>query len=126
MKIYFVSKLHHAHKFKEWALNNPNHHVVSKWIYSESEFPQVKEHAVNFWVDDFRDIDFCDAVVVYVENGEKLRGGLVEVGYAIAREKKIILIGDHPDWGTWHHYIDDGFGRVHNLQQLSGRLSNGY
>lgn len=43
-------------------------------------------------------------VLVYAEEGEHLRGALVEAGMAIALGKTVLVIGDHPDFGTWQHH----------------------
>jgi hypothetical protein len=43
-------------------------------------------------------------VLVYAEDGEHLRGALIEAGMAIALGKRVIVVGDHPDFGTWQHH----------------------
>lgn len=43
-------------------------------------------------------------MLVYAEEGEHLRGALVEAGMAIALGKIVLVIGSHPDFGTWQHH----------------------
>ena len=121
-KIYFASKLKHAEKFIKWAIEHPEHHMVSRWPYLTGLVPDNAEHAVNFWDDDFADIERCDVLVVYAEQGDKLRGALVEVGYALALNKKVIVIGDHPDFGTWRH--SKNVVHVTDMSDLIYRLPN--
>lgn len=35
---------------------------------------------------------------------EKLRGGLVEAGMALAMQKTVIVIGKDDDYGTWQYH----------------------
>lgn len=95
--------------------------MVSRWPYLTGLVPDSAEHAVNFWADDFADIENCDILAVYAEEGDKLRGALIEVGYALAFSKKIILIGEHPDFGTWRH--SGNVIHINDMNALSDRLN---
>ena len=95
--------------------------MVSRWPYLIGKIPDRPEHAVNFWDDDFADIERCDVLVVYTEEDDKLRGALVEVGYALALNKKVIVIGDYPDFGTWRH--SKNVVHVTDMNALSDRIT---
>ncbi len=116
LQVYPASKLHHAHKWKE--LNNQWYdagvHVYARWfMFHVGNTPDSPEFAKLFWQHDHEDIRRSDALMLYGEEGDKLRGGLVEAGIALALEIPVIVVGDHPDYGTWQHH--SGVFRVPNL-----------
>ncbi len=45
---------------------------------------QILNHAL-------KELDTCDCILVFVRSNEKSEGMLIEVGYALAKRKKIIL-----------------------------------
>ena len=110
MKIYFASKIKHAKKWRDFALDNPTVHMVSRWPYLEHFTPDTEEYARNFWEADFLDIKSCDALVVYGEEGDHLRGALVEVGFALAHNKPVYVVDEHDDYGTWQYH--DGVKKI--------------
>ncbi len=60
--------------------------------------------AFEFWQENEQDIITADYLLVYVESGDHLRGALVEAGIAIANRVRVIVVGDHPDYGTWKYH----------------------
>lgn len=103
--VYIASNLRH---YQKW-LNLPSDSLsgcllVSTWprvvelvgILGDSD-PKITRRA---WIMNIEDISDCDFLVVYGEDGEKLRGALVECGVALAMKKPIVLCGD-ANWGTW-------------------------
>lgn len=110
MKIYFASKLSHAKYFKrirdEWAVDGID--INSRWLDQatlELDGPQLSSHDFHiFWLVDEEDVRQADALILYAEPADKLRGALIEAGFAIALGKLVIVIGDHPDFGTWQHH----------------------
>lgn len=101
MRIYVASKMTHADKWRE--LYN-RVHIVSRWPFLEPFIRPTYANARKFWQDDMQDIESADAVLVYAEEGEHLRGALVEVGAGLALGKRILLVGDHVDYGTWKNH----------------------
>lgn len=110
MKVYIASKLHYAEKFQKlrtawiedgidlharWhdqaALEHPGHDLSSEDFHI-------------FWLVDEEDVKVADALILYGEPHDKLRGALVETGIAIGRGILVILVGDCPDFGTWQHH----------------------
>jgi hypothetical protein len=110
IKVYIASKLQYAERFRaarnDWAMDGITLHA--RW------FDQAKlEHAAHalsaedfhiFWLVDEEDVKMSDAVIVYGETQDKLRGALVEAGIAIGAGILTILIGNCPDFGTWQHH----------------------
>ncbi|MFA9261732.1 MAG: hypothetical protein ACEQSB_00005, partial [Undibacterium sp.] len=72
---------------------------------------------------DHEDVSTADCVIVYAEKGEHLRGALVEAGIALALKVPVMVIGDHPDYGTWQYHpgviryatIEDAFSSIGQL-----------
>lgn len=107
-KVYIASKLKYAERFKQlrihWAQSIDLH---ARWfdqaaIELEGEVDPTDFHI--FWLVDEEDVRNSDAVIVYAEENDKLRGALVEAGIAIALGKLVIVVGDSPDFGTWQHH----------------------
>ncbi len=88
----------------------------------ESGDPSPDE-AREFWKENQQDIETADALLLYVEQGDHLKGALVEVGIAIANDVPVIIVGEHPDHGTWKYHrdvewaedIDDAIGMIREL-----------
>lgn len=102
-KIYIASKMHHAERWRQEYCRQ-DVHIVSRWPFLEPFIDTEINNCKKFWQDDVADIQTADAVVVYVEEGEKLRGALVEAGIAIGLGKLVVVVGDHPDFGTWSYH----------------------
>jgi nucleoside 2-deoxyribosyltransferase len=117
VKIYMASKMHHAEEWRD-LYSRKNIHVVSRWPFLEPFVEPSPGNAVKFWEDDLADIARCDALVLYGQSTEKLRGALVEAGIALALGKLVMVIGEHDDYGTWRYHP-----RVMNYETLEGALS---
>lgn len=82
-------------------------HVLfhARWLkHNEIGTPDLAEYASRFWAEDLQDVKCADAVIVYANEGEHLRGALVEAGMAIALGITVIVVGTHPDYGTWQYH----------------------
>lgn len=112
LRVYFASKTSHAQKWRDYDLNSKVLKVTSRWIKQvilDGECvianPKVKGELRDFasrcWIEDQQDIQGADYLVLYAEEGEHLRGGLVEAGIAIEYGIPVICIGSHPDYGSW-------------------------
>ncbi len=110
-KVYIASKLSHATRFRtmrpEWATKGIDLHA--RW-FDQAHLELSANHDLSpedfhiFWLVDEEDVKASDAVIVYGEAGDKLRGALVEAGMAIGQGILTILVGDCPDFGTWQHH----------------------
>lgn len=101
---YVASKMKHASMWRELYGQHQNVHMVSRWPFLEPFIDATPENGVKFWDTDIADIRDADVLVVYAEEGEHLRGALVEVGVALALGKRVITVGDHTDYGTWQYH----------------------
>lgn len=98
---YVSSKLKHAHV---WEGVN----TLSTWIHGE-KLSQPSQLS-TMWERYRMEIEDCDALVMYVEDGEIYKGALLEAGMAFALEKRIYVVyaGVLPSLsailGTWIHH----------------------
>jgi len=111
IKIYGASKIE-AHEFwrsirhkfvgVEWTARWPDLCLAATTGKDQMPNPRQAERA---WFIDFQDVRNSDAVMVLAPTEDKhLRGALVEAGYGLALGKPVLLIGGHPDFGSWQHY----------------------
>lgn len=102
--IYTASKLCHASMWKELRGKWPEVFFTARWPDLVGRVPDDGRNAQIFWLHDIADIRKADAVLLYAETGEHLRGALVEAGAALGLGKQVICVGDHPDYGTWRKH----------------------
>lgn len=116
IRLYTASKVHHAGKWRALCATSRHIQCHARWLkHSAMGTPDTAEHAAEFWLQDEQDVRDADAVLVYAETGDRLRGALVEAGIAIAAGIPVIVVGDHPDYGTWQHH--PGVRRTADLEQ---------
>lgn len=104
IRVYTASKLQHRQRWKSLRSQWPGVTFTARWPDFEKDKPDSNEEARNNWLKDEEDVRRADVVLVYAEEGEHLRGALVEAGMAIALGKTVLVVGDHPDFGTWQHH----------------------
>jgi len=104
LKIYIASKFKHGERWNN-GLEFSRFDLVSRWItHYAGQVPDEPQFCKIGWIHDLEDVARADALVVYAESGEHLCGALVEVGAALALGKHVVLVGEHPDWGTWQYH----------------------
>lgn len=97
MKIYFSSRFKHRDYLRELSkdLEKKGHEIVSSWIWMESQKPYDKNHEkcreVSKTVEE--DIKNCEEFVLISDEGGT--DMFVELGIAIAFDKKIYVVGEH-------------------------------
>jgi nucleoside 2-deoxyribosyltransferase len=105
IRVYFASKLHHAEKWRALCRSTPDIQCHARWLkHVAMGTPDRPEDAPDFWQQDEQDVRDADAVIVYAEGDDQLRGALVEAGMAIAYGVPVIVIGEHPFYGTWQYH----------------------
>lgn len=105
IRVYTASKLCHAELWKKLRVLFPEVYFTARWPYLVGQIEDQPAQAEQFWQDDLADIARSDVVLVYTAGREEhLRGALVEAGMGIALGKIIMVIGDHPDYGTWQYH----------------------
>ncbi len=90
--LYIASKTSHAWRWR--ALRERGHRINATWIDEagegqSSDYADLAERCVN-------EAAQADAVLLYCEPGEVLKGALIEVGAALAAGKEVRCVGDCP------------------------------
>jgi hypothetical protein len=105
IRVYTASKLSRAAQWRELHANYPHVYFHARWLkHNLIKTPDLPEFAPRFWLEDEQDVCNADALLLWAEGDEHLRGALVEAGMAIAFGIPVIVIGQHPDYGTWQHH----------------------
>lgn len=109
IKVYIASKLKYAKLFRnyriQWKADKIDLHA--RWFdqaHIEQNSHASPEDFHIFWLVDEEDVKTSQALIIYGEKDDKLRGALVEAGIAIASGLLVIVIGDCPDFGTWQYH----------------------
>lgn len=124
VKVAIASKLRHASKFVELRrAEQGNVYITSRWPIAAGMGSEALRPTHDWLSDNFADIERCDFLLVYVEDGEHLKGGLIEVGYAVAHGKRVFLAGQHEDYSHYQH-DRTRFERCHSIQDAVDRMKN--
>lgn len=105
--IYIASKLEHAPKWKELRSEWHPHRIriTARWIDDTAlEANGTPSDYRVCWMMDVDDVRQSSGLIAYAEEGDVLRGALVEVGIALERNLPVFIIGDNPSFGTWQHH----------------------
>lgn len=96
------------HSLLEYAIYSPTDiDFVSSWIddknisYESEESANSRERLLNSAMEDLRMIDTCDVFLQLVNKEVFNSGNHVELGYAIAKEKRCIFLG--PKANLFHY-----------------------
>lgn len=103
MKIYLAALFSLRPEMERIAdrLKGAGHAVVARWVYGGEEGLSREQIAVL----DLEDVDACDLIISFTyPRGTMTSGGgrHVEFGYALAKGKRAILIGEREN--VFHHY----------------------
>lgn len=126
LRIYGASKIMEHEFWRSIRYKFPGVEWTARWpdlclpATTGKDLNPSPRQAERAWLIDFQDVRNSDAVMV-LHSGEdqKLRGALVEAGYALALNKPVLLIGRHPDYDSWQYYP-----LVKNFSQRVERLGN--
>jgi len=114
-KIYMASKLKHFAKWRVLKENRSDFIFTSTWFYeahieAETEAQGFGSSAISkekcelVWIINDHDVKICDFLIVYSEECDRLKGALIEAGLAIAYGKRVIVVGQNTDYGTWQFH----------------------
>lgn len=121
IRVYTASKKTHAAKLKDFRSKVDGIYFTARWpITCLIEDEKVKP-ARHWQQDNIDDIIRSDAILVYVESGEHLKGGLVEIGIAIAHGKPVFLVGEHADYSKWQ-YLPRVYRNMKTLEEAIDRI----
>lgn len=126
-RVYTASKLGQAPRWRDLIAERPDIEFTARWPHSHIDVPDTPDFASAFWLEDEQDVRRANAVLVYAEGDEHLRGALVEAGMGIAFRKHVVVVGEHPDYGTWQYHpsvyrvesIDAALDLIHRLHGTS-------
>lgn len=105
IRIYFASKLKHAPRWRTLCAESDQFIAHARWLkHNTLGTEDSPRNARRFWVEDVQDVLTADAVIVYAEGDDHLRGALIEAGAAIASGIRVYVVGKHPDYGTWQYH----------------------
>ena len=105
LRVYPASKLKHGAMWRKLCEDTSGIFLHARWLkHDRIHTPDTSDQAVMFWPQDVQDIKTADVVFVYAEKDDHLRGALVEAGIAIATGVPVVVIGNHPDYGTWQYH----------------------
>lgn len=88
-KFYIASKTVHGPRWRR--LRDAGHEIISTWI-DEAEVGATSDWA-DLWVRCVCEAASADALLLYREPGEFLKGALVEAGAALASGKIVYAVG---------------------------------
>ena len=116
IRVYVASRLANAPMIR--TLASPHLFLCARWLqHVATGTPDDADHARRFWPEDVADAAGADLLVVYAAPEDHLRGALVEAGVAIHAGVPVVVVGDHPDYGTWRYH--PGVMRVAHLEELT-------
>jgi hypothetical protein len=92
IKIYIAAKVEHAAKLA--ALSKDGFHFNARWIHMAALGAESMKPVTHWQQENFDDIEAAHFVIFYVEPGDKLKGALMEIGYAIRAGKHVWIVGD--------------------------------
>lgn len=79
----------------------------ARWVKRAERESDLKEgDFLDLWHECQADIESSDVVLVYAEEGDVLKGALVEVGIALANRIRVLLVTPEKNrlaYGTWIH-----------------------
>jgi hypothetical protein len=108
LKIAFASKLDHAEEILKHQREGL--HFISRWLYMGEASKKTKP--TSHWLEEnFEDIKSADYVICFAKHvpstvdenleTEVLKTALVEVGWAMAWGRPVIVIGTHESYSPW-------------------------
>jgi len=124
-KVFISAALRNVHNARIAAshLWTAGHDVVSTWhdtVSSNSQEPDLRAERAVILSDNFRDLELAQVVFVLTDNGP--RCALVEAGYALARGKRVMFVGetrnvaDAHDNASWHATVQEAVEALEDEQ----------
>ena len=109
IRVYPSSKVKHAPMWRELQNTVPHVFFNARWPYLAKYENDIDHDGFrDLWIECKQDVMSADAVLLYVEEDEILKGALVEVGIALANNIPIIFVAEEKNrlaYGTWV-YVD--------------------
>ena len=105
-KVYIASKLSNIEEVKSRIKNNSKDtEFVSTWhMFTEVDTSSAKNDMKHLWNRCFREIDSCDYIWVILKKDDMPKGCMIEIGYGLAKDKKIYIPSSHNFTRTIEHH----------------------
>jgi hypothetical protein len=94
--IYVCSKTKHAEKWRNLRASGVA--IISTWI--DEAGPGETKSFSDLWRRCINEVRWSNFLLAYAEPGDELKGGLIEIGAALAAGRPVILVGDFPQMKT--------------------------
>ena len=92
--IYITSKIKHAPKWRKLA--EEGWPLCCSWIFMDLD-PEDSNQMSQAWEQMIDDCKRSRILIIYREEGEQLKGGLIEIGAVLGNGGRIFLVGAMPD-----------------------------
>lgn len=92
IKIYIAAKVEHAAKLA--AYRKDGFHVNARWAFMADAGREQMKPVTHWQQENFDDIEAAHFFILYLEPGDKLKGALVELGWALRAGKQVWIAGD--------------------------------
>lgn len=124
IRVYPSSKVKHAPMWRKLQQEVPHVFFDARWIKrAEKEEQMQGDDFHDLWKECQEDIKDADVLLVYAEDGDQLKGALVEVGMALAFGVQVMLVTAVEDkhvFGTWMHA--SGVGWTSTMEDAMKKL----
>lgn len=90
--IYVASKTKHAHIWK--SFRKKGFPIISTWI--DEAGPGETNDLSDLWIRCIQEASKCDILIAYIEDGDELKGALVEIGAALGNRVPVFAVGKFP------------------------------
>lgn len=97
IRYYIASQTKYADQWAALPGEYPQHEFVMTWPAEVRRDPDESDYArmIELWERNLEEIAICDALILYAEPSDILRGALIEAGAALGRKKFVICVGQH-------------------------------
>lgn len=108
VSIYLASRFGRREEMEQIALDLMNaygYDITARWVFGGEEGLTREDIALL----DIEDVDKADTIVAFTEPyGTDFKGGgrYVELGYALAKNKRTVIIGERENVFCWHPNIE--------------------
>ena len=97
-KVYVISKIKYAEMWRELR---DKVNIISSWIDIENDtLISNPDLLTKMWSTFIEEASTCTHAIIYGESEEQLKGGLVELGAALAGGATVYVIGHVPELRT--------------------------
>lgn len=118
MTIYTASKTKHAHKWRH--LRSSGYPIISTWI-DEAEADESQDLS-DLWIRCIKEASTCDALILYMEDGDTLKGAHAEAGAALSHNIPVFFIGPENAFSMLNHPLITKCNSIEDALQAIEKL----